>query len=128
LKIRITLLDKLFSHYIRWIRDKGICQRCLKAHRPPSSGLHCSHFHGRAKKSTRFDEDNTQALCYGCHAYLGANPIEHMEHMRRRLGDKRFDLLTLRAHTPGRPDYKALEIWLKGEFKRAQGDIIGGKA
>lgn len=128
MRIKITSLDALFSKYIRWIRDKGICQRCLKAYKPPSSALHCSHFWGRARKSTRFDPDNVAALCYGCHMHFTANPVEHRDFFFKRLGCKKYDLLMLRACNPSKMDYKLIKIWLEKELANAEKEIVGKKA
>jgi len=97
--------DKVFSNYIR-TRDGWTCQRCSKSYDPTSSssrmGLHCSHFHGRGKWTTRFDPDNGTSLCYGCHRYVGSHPIEHMEFQLKRLGKAKFEDLTKRANTTGK--------------------------
>ena len=94
--------DVVFSNYIRE-RDDWTCQRCSKGFEAtsPSSrrGLHCSHFHGRGKWSTRFDTDNCTSLCYGCHRYLGSHPIEHTEFILKRLGKEKFNTLKERANT-----------------------------
>jgi len=119
MKIKISALDKLFSNYVRWIRDRGECQRCHVKYITPSSSLHCSHFHGRRKKSARFDLDNVAAMCHGCHAWLTANPAAHVNFFMDRLGKLRYDCLTIRANSPGRPDYEAIRIWLKHEMKNA---------
>lgn len=128
MKIRISSLDRKFSHWIRWIRAKGRCERCLKQYQYPSMALHCSHFHGRAKKSVRFDPENCQALCYGCHQFLGSRPVEHYEFMLKKLGQKRFDMLAVAANKYGMPDLKAIEIWLDLEFRKAGEMIFGKKA
>ena len=90
--------DKVFSDAVR-TRDKWSCQRCKKYY--PSGkrrGLHCSHFYGRAKYSTRFDFDNAEALCYGCHQYLGSHPEEHRKHKMIKIGKSKFQKLTLRSN------------------------------
>ncbi len=117
MKIRITALDKKFSLYIRE-RANWSCERCFKVYRPPTKALQCSHFHGRRKKSTRFDPDNCSALCMHCHQYFGENPIEHVAFMRNKLGERRFNLLTLRANAPIKVDYKMVGMFL---------DQVGGK-
>jgi hypothetical protein len=60
--------------------------------------LHCSHFHGRGNWAVRFDPDNAVALCYGCHRIMGANPEEHREFIKSRLGAKKFNALRLRKN------------------------------
>ena len=76
------------------------CQRCSKQYDPPTSALHCSHFWSRGNWSVRFDEDNTEALCYGCHSYLGGNPVEFHKYYLEKLGQERFDALEKRKNTP----------------------------
>ena len=94
--IKSTKWDKVFSKYIR-TRDEWVCQRCGKGHPPNSQGLHNSHFVGRGNYSTRFDVDNCEALCYGCHRYLGSNPSEHRQHKIDMLGKEAYDALVERA-------------------------------
>ena len=108
MKIRIDKLDVLFSKFIR-LRDK-VCQRCGGAN------IACAHFHGRAKKSVRWDEDNCVALCFGCHIHLDSHPIEKIEFFQRRLGD-RYDLLNARANQLGKPDKEAIELYLLERIK-----------
>ena len=93
--------DKVFSEYIR-TRDNWTCQRCQKYYNPEESnkrmGLHCSHYYGRGKWSVRFDPDNAVALCYGCHRYLGSNPADHLDFIKKRLGKEKFDRLIERKN------------------------------
>ena len=115
MKIRLDPLDRLFSRYIR-LRDGGICQRCGK-YVGLTQGLHCAHFHSRRHQNTRYDPDNAIALDFGCHQYLDSHPIEKIEFFKARLGEQAFDLLRARANEVGRPDKKAIELWLKKELK-----------
>ena len=90
--------DKVFSNAVR-VRDKWTCQRCHKFYpEGKRQGLHCSHFYGRAKYSSRFDFDNAEALCYGCHQYLGSHPEEHRKHKIMKIGVSKFNRLTLRSN------------------------------
>ena len=95
--IKITPADKAFSLCVRE-RVNYTCERCgTYAPKELSKRLDASHFHGRGKWSVRFDPDNVFACCYGCHAYLGAHPIEHMYWVQERLGPYRFEALAERA-------------------------------
>ena len=114
--LKRSLADKLFSDYIRE-RDKWTCQRCFSKYQPPTSGLHCSHFHGRGKKSVRWDIENAAAMCWGCHQYLGSHPLDHVELFKKRLGENRFDLLTLRANMPKKVDQKLVVLEMKDRLK-----------
>lgn len=96
-KLKIFPSDREWSNYIR-TRDGWQCQRCGKKYSPPTSALHCSHYFTRGNWSVRFDEDNCEALCYGCHSYLGGNPHEHATYMVAKLGTKRLDELMVRKN------------------------------
>jgi 5-methylcytosine-specific restriction endonuclease McrA len=114
LKIRITRLDKLFSQVIR-ARDKK-CQRC-----GTTNGLQCAHTFSRRNKSVRWDPENAQALCYGCHLFWAhSEPILFTAWIKKRLGPKRFKALQRRAMTPKiwTPiELAALEEQLKAQLK-----------
>jgi len=123
MRIKIDSLDKLFSKYIRLRAIKTVhgCERCLTG-KQDYKGLQCSHFFGRSKRSTRYDEDNAVGLCFGCHQYLGSHPLEHVEWFKQRLGE-RFDLLQARAGIPGKPDRELLTIYLKAKIKELENNI-----
>ena len=109
--LKISKLDALFSKYIR-TRDKWTCQRCSKKFTPPTQALHCSHYFGRGKKSVRFDPGNADALCYGCHHYWEKEDREGYRVFKiNQLGQRGYDLLTLYAMTPQKPDTKLLTIY-----------------
>lgn len=97
-KIKIDAADTAFSLYIR-TRDNWTCQRCGKQYTPPTSALHCSHFQGRGKEGTRFEPDNCDALCYGCHRYFTAQPGEHYQWQVKRKGQATVDRLILQSNT-----------------------------
>lgn len=99
-KIKLDKADKVCSQYIR-LRDKK-CLRCGSAVQFNEKGLpishNASHFKGRGKENTRFNEDNLCCLCYGCHAYLTANPDEHYDFQVARLGQKKVDEIILASN------------------------------
>ena len=51
--------DKIFSKFIR-DRDK----RCFFC---PNLASQCSHFWGRGSSATRYDPENADGICGGCH-------------------------------------------------------------
>jgi len=106
MRIKIDPLDKLFSQYIR-LRDGGVCQRC------GGKGNQTSHFYSRAKRSLRWDDSNACLLCFGCHHYFHAYPLEHVEFWKHRLGEEAFTNLQARANTPQKPDRELIKILLK---------------
>jgi len=93
-EVKIYPADTAFSWCIR-TRDYWTCQRCLKVYSPPTQALHCMHFMGRGKWSTRFEPDNAAAGCYGCHRFLDTHPTEKAVFFRQWLGDGRYDQIVL---------------------------------
>jgi len=75
-RIKIDPLDALFSEYIRCraIKEVHGCERCL-AWKVDYKGLECSHFHGRAQKSTRWDEDNAADYALAVISSLPLSPM-----------------------------------------------------
>lgn len=93
-----TKADTLFSKFIR-ARD-GKCVRCDK-----TEYLQNSHFWPRAISSVRYDSENCDALCYGCHYGDRINGWEYAKHGDYRdfklnqLGEERYNALRIRAKT-----------------------------
>ena len=128
-RIKRNATDALFSDFIRW-RDDFICQRCFAKFERPNIAYHCSHFHSRSKKSTRFDPLNAVGLCYKCHEHFTAedtfcggpmNTKEHKGFIIERIGEREFDLLAVRANTPTKLDEKTIRMGLKLELKALKG-------
>lgn len=117
--LRIDPADKAFSHYIR-LRDKA-CTRCFSPVRLNHKGLpishHASHFWGRGKESTRFDPQNVDCHCHGCHRYFTAYPEEFRAWKLKQLGQKEYDALMIRANTPTKKDRKMQLIIAKELLK-----------
>jgi hypothetical protein len=89
--------DKRFSRYIR-ARD-GKCFFC------PNEGKQNSHFWGRANSSTRYDPENNDAICGGC----------HMKHESQKQGLYR----EMKIAQLGEDGYRALEKRARSSMRRA---------
>lgn len=97
MRIKIDPADTLFSKLIRE-RDGWKCQFCGTQYEPPTSGLQCSHFWGRGNKATRFDPENCDALCYGCHARNEGNKQGFYRDFKiKQLGKKGYNALEKRS-------------------------------
>jgi hypothetical protein len=71
------------------------------------TGLQVSHYFGRGKESTRFDPENVDALCFGCHQYWGSTDREsYREFKISQLGYLSFQKLMIRANTLVKKDRK----------------------
>lgn len=107
--IKRTLADKKLSDWIRWERDKGICQRCGKQYTKPAKGLDAAHCFGRrcarctAKKPKphvchRMDPSNLLTLCRGCHQYIGEHADVREKLFRLRFGNDEYERVAALAH------------------------------
>lgn len=82
-----NVADSKFSHFIR-DRDNGICFFCK---RPGSQN---SHFWGRGKSALRYEPDNCDYVCGGCHMrHEGSKQGLYAELKLKQLGQKRYDEL-----------------------------------
>lgn len=112
--IKLRPSDKAFSQYIR-LRDRQ-CMRCLSPVQFNAQGLpvshEASHFQGRRKEATRFDVENVDTMCSGCHTYLGANPYEHVQWQVKYKGQTVVDSVVLRSNGyKKRDDKMEVIIW-----------------
>lgn len=88
-----TKADTIFSKYIR-TRDR-FCFFCMK-----NEGKQCSHFWGRGNSATRYDEENCDAVCGGCHMrHEGSKQGEYRTRKIKQLGQERYDELEKRARS-----------------------------
>lgn len=123
-KITRDKADNVFSQFIR-LRDMK-CRRCLSPVKLNDKGLpvshQASHFHGRRKESTRFDEDNVDTLCGGCHSYFTANPAEHYQWQVKTKGQQTVDLIVLRSNTYQKKDRQLAFIYWTQRLKELKGE------
>jgi hypothetical protein len=119
--IKRTPLDILFSKYLR-IRSKGICARC-KHFFDWKYQMEVSHFKGRRSKSGRWNEDNVDPTCKGCHRFFEENPHEYVEWKKKQLGEERYDKLILRLNLPSKGLNKVDESMLKLYYKKKLEEI-----
>lgn len=122
MRIKIDKADQLFSIYIR-MRD----QRCVRCGSPvqfseingkPISH-EASHYFGRGKETTRFDPENVDCLCFGCHKYWGSDGKEdYREFKIQQLGKKGFENLRIRSEMRGNRDREASYLYAKELLKR----------
>ena len=118
----IAKLDKIFSLHIRE-RDNWTCQRCNRKFAPPTKGLGCSHFWSRRHLSTRWDTDNSIALCMPCHLYHWESEKQgdYRDFMIKKLGEKKFKMLEIKAISITKISTVELQIlydYLKKEYER----------
>lgn len=114
-KIKIRQSDKLFREYILKTR-KHFCEHCGRSY-PDGKGLEISHFFGRRSESTRYDPDNVDLCCSGCHRLFHERPADYSEWKKKKLGEKLFKELMVRANTIKKRDDKMTCLILKSLLK-----------
>lgn len=84
-----------------------------------------SHYFSRGREGTRFDPENVDTLCMGCHKLWGGDEREFYTAFKiKQLGAHKFKLLTLHAHTYQKKDRKLMRIKaerLLAEIQQAKG-------
>lgn len=116
MQIKIDKADTIFSKYIR-LRDKKCC-RCwsevhLNENGDPISHTN-SHYFGRRKENTRFDIENCDTLCLGCHQIWGSDDHEAYRDFKiKQLGEQGFKNLTIRSNLLIRKDRGVAYIYAK---------------
>ena len=118
-RIKLDPADIVFSRYIR-LRDRK-CKRCGSSVRLNGKGLpvshQVSHFQGRGKENTRFDPDNVDTLCGGCHQYFTANPGEHYMWQVEQKGQEKVDEIILKSNMYVKKDRQAQKIYWTQRLK-----------
>lgn len=121
MKITTCKADTVFSQYAR-LRDKE-CVRCHSKVQLNDKGLpishQASHFYSRGKQNTRFEPDNIDCLCYGCHNLWGHGDekVNYIEYKIKQLGQRRYDSLKIQSNTYCKKDYALALIIAKELLK-----------
>jgi len=110
-KIKRRQADVLFSKYLRKLRNYT-CEMCFR-YFPDGHGLEASHFWGRRYEAARFDEENVDVFCVGCHRKMGEEPATYTDWKRNRMGEQAFKLLDVRAHQLKKRDDKIVILTVK---------------
>jgi hypothetical protein len=90
--IKITPADEAFGKCIKE-RAEWTCERCGTKYPDGGPSIHVAHVIGRANKSVRYDPLNAFCLCYGCHSWFHANPLEFARWVYEKLGADLVDVL-----------------------------------
>ena len=116
----IKELDKLISAKVKK-RAKGKCVKCGLVKK--NAGV--THYFSRRYIGTRWDFDNLDWACWGCHYYWMEKDKTpgswYHAYMTRKLGNRKFELLGIRAYAVTKfptSDLKLLvEVFKKGKSK-----------
>lgn len=130
-KASVKTLDATFSRALRASYD-DTCQypNCPECGNVQGGADDCSHYYGRRYRGGRWYPDNCIALCRLIHCYVDKHHAEHVDFIRRHLGDVRHDALIERMQANFH--YSAHNRWAmhehyKGELKRIEGLRLDGE-
>ncbi|MBZ5497722.1 MAG: HNH endonuclease [Acidobacteriia bacterium] len=108
----LEMLDREFSVLVR-TRANWKCARCGRNFSGNRDMLHCSHFHSRRHKATRFDLENAAALCWQCHWYMDHHPNVHKVWKLIHIGKERYEALAKRANQISKLDLMKIQKWIR---------------
>ena len=116
-RIKLRPADTLFSRYLRL--KIGHCEVCHRKGEGEEGikGLVVSHFHGRRNENTRHSEENCDITCVNCHRLFHESPAKYVAFKIKKLGEKRFKLLTLAANQYKKRDDTLILIYYKDKLK-----------
>lgn len=112
--------DKALSTYVRTLAG-WTCRRCGR--HATGQGLHLAHFHSRRKESVRFDLENVDSICASCHRHFTANYNDHKEWKLAQLGQKKYDLLELRANQTQKKQRDLEKVYWRQKLKELEKDL-----
>jgi beta-mannanase len=116
----IKACDDLFRQIIR-LRDK-VCQVTGRKEK-----AQVAHFYTRGNLRVRWDEDNACLLNAAKHIWWAhANPEQFKEFWIKRIGERRFDVLTLKARYVA-PVKEFDLICIREQLKKRLEELKNGK-
>lgn len=90
----IKLAQTVFNKYIR-LRDKG--QSCISCQKTPLKENAGHFWNANNHWNVRFNELNVHLQCEHCNTYLSGNLINYRENLLKKIGEEKFNLLSLEA-------------------------------
>jgi len=124
LRIKLRKTDKLYTRLIRFKYDYT-CQACGRKYSAYNTvklaNLGVSHYFGRGKESTRFDDNNVTLACnLPCHRKWETEKRgEYVEYMLERLGLEGLQELELKSNQYKKRNDAEDEEMLKNRLLKA---------
>lgn len=103
MKIKIDPADRAVGLYLKELHD-WVCVKCNTQYDRDApyvnKSLQCSHFWGRGNEMTRYDLENLDPLCFGCHMRVESNKQGwYRDYMIKKLGEQGYKDLRLKANS-----------------------------
>ena len=95
MKKKLITTDKADILFSRWIRERD--KKCFFCNNPATQN---SHFWGRGNSATRYDPENCDGICGGCHMrHEGNKQGLYRDKKIEQLGKDKYDLLEKKARS-----------------------------
>ena len=99
------------THFHKFIRNRDYGQPCIACGKYTT--LQAGHFYSGGKHPTvRFNEDNVNGECMRCNYYLSGNLLPYRDNLIEKIGQERFDKLTLNVQMSKRTGFKWSKLYL----------------
>ena len=121
-RIKAVTITGIWSKLVREL-DDYTCQVCHKSFRHDPGFLDASHHIPRAHGATKWELDNGSSKCRKCHGEMDRQPLEHIEWIKNRLGEERYEALRMKGTQPMKmtdKDRRELAASLRKQLKEAQ--------
>jgi len=92
-------------HFHKFIRNRDQQQPCISCGK--FTTLQAGHFYSAGHHpSVRFNEDNVHGQCKRCNYFLSGNLTPYRENLIKKIGQERFDKITLNVEMSRKFGYK----------------------
>jgi len=92
-------------HFHKFIRTRDQDQPCISCGKYTT--LQAGHFYSAGNHpSTKFNEDNVHGQCKRCNYFLSGNLLPYRENLILKIGQERFDKITLTTQMSKKYGYK----------------------
>ena len=90
------------THFHKFIRNRDHGQPCISGH----------FYSGGKHPTVRFNEDNVNGQCMRCNYYFSGNLLPYRDNLIEKIGQERFDKLTLNVQMSKRTGFKWSKLYL----------------
>ena len=99
------------THFHKFIRNRDNGQPCISCGKYTT--LQAGHFYSGGKHPTvRFNEDNVNGQCLRCNYYFSGMLLPYRDNLIEKIGQERFDKLTLNVQMSKRTGFKWSKLYL----------------
>ena len=99
------------THFHKFIRNRDHGQPCISCGKYTT--LQAGHFYSAGNHpSTKFNEDNVHGQCKRCNYFLSGNLLPYRENLIKKIGQERFDKITLNVEMSKKFGFKWSRLFL----------------